>query len=46
MNLRGKKRVLEIERGSMRSHSVEKLRSKKLWTCLKTDYRMNGNVDT
>jgi len=41
-----KKRVLEIGRGSTISHSVEKLLCKKLWTCLETDYRMNGNADT
>jgi len=34
-------RVLEIESGSTRSHSVEKWLRKRLWTCLKTDSRMN-----
>lgn len=33
-----KNRVLEIDRGSTRSQSVENL----LWTCLKTDNRMGG----
>jgi len=51
MTLR-KKRILKIERGSTRSHSVEnwlwkRLHSvenwlwKRLWTCRETDYRMN-----
>jgi hypothetical protein len=44
--LKGKNRVLEIERGNTRSHSVEKSLCKKLWTCRKTDCRINGNVDT
>jgi hypothetical protein len=29
------------ERGSTRSHCVENLLWKRLWTCRKTDYRMN-----
>jgi hypothetical protein len=33
--------ILEIERKSTRSHSVKNCLWKKLWTCRKTDYRMN-----
>jgi hypothetical protein len=32
--------VLEIERGSTRSHPVENSRWKRLWTFRKTDYEM------
>jgi len=32
--------ILETERGSTRSHSVENSLWKKLWTCRKTEYRM------
>jgi hypothetical protein len=35
------KRMMEIERGRSRSHSVKNSFWKRLWTCLKTDYRMN-----
>jgi hypothetical protein len=31
----------EIERGNTRSHCVEKWLWKNLYTCLKTDYRVN-----
>jgi hypothetical protein len=34
-------KILEIERGSTRSHSMENSLWKRLWTCHKTDYRMN-----
>jgi hypothetical protein len=44
--LKGKQRVLEIERGSTRSRSVEKSLCKKLWIFRKTDCRLIGNVDT
>jgi hypothetical protein len=37
----GKNKILEIERGSTRSHSVENSLWKRLRTCRKTDYRMN-----
>jgi ABC-type tungstate transport system permease subunit len=33
-------RVLEIERGSSRTHSMENSLWKRLWTCHKTDYGM------
>jgi hypothetical protein len=32
--------MLEIEKGSTRSHALANLLCKKLWTCRKTDYRM------
>ena len=32
--------MLEVERGSTRSHTLEKSLWKKLWTCRKTDYGM------
>jgi len=32
---------MEIERGSTRSHSMWNALWKRLWTCHKTDYRMN-----
>jgi hypothetical protein len=35
------KKILEIERGSTRSHPVENSLWKRLWTCRKTDYSMN-----
>jgi hypothetical protein len=38
--LRKGKKVLEIERGSTRSHLVENSLWKRLWTCRKTDCRM------
>ena len=34
-----------IEREGTRSHSVEKLLWKRLWTCRKKDYRMNEDVE-
>ena len=34
-------RILEIERGSTESHSVEKSLWKGQWTCRKTDCGMN-----
>jgi hypothetical protein len=40
MTLR-KENILEIERGSTRSHPVENSLWKRLRTCRKTDYRMN-----
>jgi hypothetical protein len=36
-----KQKILEIERGSTRSHLVEISLWKRLRTCRKTDYRMN-----
>jgi len=36
-----KKRSLESESGSIRSHSVENWLWKRKWTCLATDYKMN-----
>ena len=33
--------ILEIEKESSRSHSVENSGWKRLWTCRKTDYWMN-----
>jgi hypothetical protein len=36
------KGILEMERGSTRSHSVENSLWKSLWACRKTDYVMNG----
>jgi len=40
-DLKEKKRILEIERGSAKSPSVEKSLWKRLWTCSKKDCRMN-----
>ena len=40
-DLEGKMRLLEIESGSIRSHSVENWPWKRQWTCPATDYRMN-----
>jgi hypothetical protein len=37
----GRGRILETERGTSKSHSMENSLSKKPWTCRKTDYRMN-----
>jgi len=34
-------RLLEVERGSTRSQSVENSLWKRLWACPKTDYRRN-----
>jgi len=34
--------MLEIEKGSTRSPSVENSFWKKLWNCLKTDYEINN----
>jgi hypothetical protein len=36
-----KEKIMEIERGSTRSHPVENSLWKRLRTCRKTDYRMN-----
>jgi hypothetical protein len=41
--LQGKEKILEIERGSTRSHSMENSLWKRLQTCRKTDYGMNEN---
>jgi hypothetical protein len=41
-DLKEKKKTLEIERGSTRSHCVENSLWKRLRTCRKTDYRING----
>jgi hypothetical protein len=38
-------RIVEIERGSTRSNSVETLLWKRLSTCRKADYEMNGPGD-
>jgi hypothetical protein len=40
MKKRKKERILEIERGSTRSHCVENWLRKRLWTCRKADCRM------
>jgi hypothetical protein len=37
-------RILEIERGNTRSHSLENALRKRLWTSRKTDYRMNKSL--
>jgi hypothetical protein len=37
--------IMEIERGSSRSHSLENSIWKKLWTCRKTNYRMNVGLE-
>jgi hypothetical protein len=37
---KGHERILETERGSTRSHSVENWLLKSLWTCRKADYGM------
>jgi hypothetical protein len=34
-------RILEIEKGSTRSHSVQNCLRKRLWACRKADYGMN-----
>jgi hypothetical protein len=39
----GKEKILEIERGSTRSHSMKNSLWKRLRTCRKTDYRMKWN---
>ena len=39
-DVKGKNMVLDIERGSTRSQSVENSFWKRLWTCRKADYRM------
>jgi hypothetical protein len=39
--LLGKEKILEVGRGSTRSHPVENSLWKRLRTCRKTDYRMN-----
>jgi uncharacterized membrane protein YgaE (UPF0421/DUF939 family) len=39
--LKRKANILEIERGSTRSHSMENWLCKRLWTCRKTDYVIN-----
>jgi hypothetical protein len=39
-DLKGKEKILEIERGSTRSHCVENLLWKSLRTCRKTDCRI------
>jgi hypothetical protein len=36
--------ILEIERGSTRSHAVENSIWKRLWTCRKADYVMNDHT--
>jgi hypothetical protein len=36
--MRGKGKILKLERGRIRSHSVENSIWKKLWTCPKTGY--------
>jgi len=40
----GKERILENERGSGGSHSVEDSLWKRLWTCRKTDYSGFGGI--
>jgi hypothetical protein len=39
-----KEKILETERGCTRSHNVENLLWKRLWTCRKTDYGMNVSI--
>jgi hypothetical protein len=43
-DLEGKEKILEIERGSTRSHPVENLMWKMLQTCRKADYKMNEHT--
>jgi len=38
--LRGKEKILEPERGRIRSHLVENSIWKRLWTCRKIEYLM------
>ena len=40
-DLKEKKRLLEPDRNSTRSHCVENSLWKTLWTCRRTDYAMN-----
>jgi hypothetical protein len=40
-DLKEKEKILEIERGSTRSHPAENSLWKRLRTCRKTGYRMN-----
>jgi hypothetical protein len=44
-DLKEKSEILEIERGSTRSHSMENSLWKRLWTCRKTDCRMNEYIN-
>jgi hypothetical protein len=44
MTLGGNERMLEIERGSTRSHYVENSLRKRLWTWRKTKLRGGGDV--
>ena len=37
---------MEIEKGRIRLHSLEKLLWKRLWTCRKTDCAMNGRYQS
>ena len=37
-------RILQIERGSSRSRSLQNSLWKRLWTCSKTDHRMNDEL--
>jgi hypothetical protein len=39
-----KRRILETERRSITSHSVENSLWKRLWTCSKAEGRMNESV--
>jgi hypothetical protein len=43
-DLKGKEKILEIERGSTISYAVENSLWKRLRTCRKTDYRMNEST--
>jgi hypothetical protein len=38
----GKDRILETETRSSRPHCVDSSLGKRLWTCRKTDFSMNG----
>jgi hypothetical protein len=45
-DLKGKERILEIERGSTRSHGVRNSLWKRLWTCRKEDKIKNDSTST
>ena len=44
-DLKGKKRILEIERGSTKSHSLGDWLWKRPWTCPKRDCGVNDLLD-
>jgi len=41
---RGRERMLETERGSTRSHSVERPLCERLWNCRKIENGINDNT--